>query len=303
MVQNGYYGDHLARTFRTDAKPPSVTRTLARATFAVTHFCCLDPPNEVTDTHGTQSAYSLAVHRRPLENYRLWIEGKPQPHDTRGVGAVTFFDLRQNKVALLRKPIDCMHYYIPRSALDYAAQQNGMPACGDLTTRFGANLTDPILNGISNTLFPATLHPEEVNELFFDYMILATLTHIATRYGEWSPTRTIAVGGLAPWQLRRAQQMIMGDLSGRLSLARIAAECKLSEGHFARAFAKSTGEPPHRWLMRRRIEQAKSLLLHSDTPIADIAQICGFADQSHLTRVFKSAVGASPARWRQQRRQ
>jgi len=225
MVQNGYYGDHLARTFRTDAKPPSVTRTLARATFAVTHFCCLDPPNEVTDTHGAQSAYSLAVHRRPLENYRLWIEGKPQPHETRGVGAVTVFDLRQNKVALLRKPIDCMHYYIPRSALDYAAQQNGMPACGDLTTRFGANLTDPILNGISNTLFPATLHPEEVNELFFDYMILATLTHVATRYGEWSPTRTIAVGGLAPWQLRRAQQMIMGDLSGRLSLARIAAEC------------------------------------------------------------------------------
>lgn len=302
MAYSGYYGSNLAQTFRLNTKPPTVTRTLERATFAVTHFSCEDPPDEVTASYGNQAAYSVAVHRRPLEDYRLWIGGQPQPHDVRGVGAVTFFDLRQEKHALLRSAIDCVHFFIPRSALDYAAAQGGLPDCGDLAAQLGANLDDPILRGIADALLPATQHPEQVNELFFDYMALATLTHLATRYGERRSPPKIVVGGLAPWQLRRAQEMIMSDLSGCIPMARIAAECKLSEGHFARGFTRSTGKPPHRWLMDRRIEATKKLLLYSDTPIAEIGQQCGFADQSHLTRVFKSAVGESPGRWRQQKR-
>ena len=94
----------------------------------------------------------------------------------------------------------------------------------------------------------------------------------------------------------------MADLAGREPLSHIAAACKISEGHFGRAFAKSTGKPPHKWLMERRIDEAKRVLRYSDVPIADIGQQCGFADQSHLTRVFRTMVGISPGRWRQQNR-
>ncbi len=302
MAQNGYYGTHLARTFKLDERPPTVVRKLERATFAVTHFSCSAPPNEITASYGNQAAYSVAVHRRPLEDYRLWIGGKPRPNEVRGVGAVTFFDLRQEKHALLRRPIDCVHFYIPRDALDQVAKQGGMPDCGDLTAEVGANLSDPVLAGIAGTLLPATHHPEQINELFLDYMAMATLTHLVARYGERRHAPRMVTGGLAPWQLRRAQEMLMSDLSGRIPMARIAEACRLSEGHFARAFVRSTGKPPHRWLVERRIEEAKRLLLQSDIPIAEIGQQCGFADQSHLTRVFRTATGATPARWRHQRR-
>jgi AraC-like DNA-binding protein len=83
-----------------------------------------------------------------------------------------------------------------------------------------------------------------------------------------------------------------------MPLARLAAECGLSVRHFARAFRQSTGVPPHRWLLRRRVERAAELLGNRALPLADIAIACGFADQSHFTRVFTALMGASPNTWR-----
>ena len=79
---------------------------------------------------------------------------------------------------------------------------------------------------------------------------------------------------------------------------RLAEECGLSPRHFARAFRQSTGVPPHRWLMRHRVQRAKELLRRQALSLADIALRCGFADQSHFTRVFSREVGFSPGQWR-----
>jgi transcriptional regulator GlxA family with amidase domain len=57
---------------------------------------------------------------------------------------------------------------------------------------------------------------------------------------------------------------------------------------------------PHKWLQLRRIQQAKTLLLESSIATAEIAVICGFADQSHLTRVFTRIVGTPPSGWRRE---
>src|SRR5436189_163530 len=78
-----------------------------------------------------------------------------------------------------------------------------------------------------------------------------------------------------------------------ISLPELARACKLSPGHFARAFRKMTGQPPHRWLMEQRIEKAKQLLVDSTLSLAQIALTCGFADQSHFTRVFAQLVQSS----------
>lgn len=105
-------------------------------------------------------------------------------------------------------------------------------------------------------------------------------------------------GGLAPWQERRAKEILLGDLQSPRPLSELARTCGLSGRHFLRLFKASTGAPPHRWLLRQRIERAKSLLESTSDPVSDVALACGFADQSHLTRVFRALVGASPAAWR-----
>lgn len=105
-------------------------------------------------------------------------------------------------------------------------------------------------------------------------------------------------GGLAPWQLRRAEVSMTENLSGQVPLSQLAEQCGVSVRHFARAFRQSTGLPPHQWLLNRRVERAKELLPNSRLSLSTVALACGFGSQSHFTRVFSQAVCMSPGLWR-----
>lgn len=105
-------------------------------------------------------------------------------------------------------------------------------------------------------------------------------------------------GGLAPWQMRRAEQLMNENLGVQVPLSRLAEQCGLSVRHFARAFRESTGVPPHRWRTNRRVERAKELLLSSGLSLSEVALACGFGNQSHFTRVFSATVCMSPGLWR-----
>ena len=59
--------------------------------------------------------------------------------------------------------------------------------------------------------------------------------------------------------------------------------------HFSRSFKQSTGLPPHQYILRRRIEHAKSLLKTNELGIAEIGQRLGFSDQSHFTLIFRNS--------------
>ncbi|SEF90673.1 AraC family transcriptional regulator [Bryocella elongata] len=107
-------------------------------------------------------------------------------------------------------------------------------------------------------------------------------------------------GGLAPWQRRRTMDLIERHLRGDLSLARLAAECRLSTSYFCRCFRTSFGTSVHQFVIRCRVEQARKLLLSSSLSLAEIATEAGFSDQAAFSRTFASSVGTSPARWRAQ---
>jgi AraC family transcriptional regulator len=114
--------------------------------------------------------------------------------------------------------------------------------------------------------------------------------------------RVVCHGGLAPWQVQLARQLLLGDLSAEHPVKQVAAHCGLSRSHFEKAFKVSVGTPPHRWLVRQRVQRATEMLEHTNDGIGSIAASCGFTDQSHFTRVFGAVVGSSPAAWRRQRR-
>jgi len=105
-------------------------------------------------------------------------------------------------------------------------------------------------------------------------------------------------GSLPAWKERRIKELMRSELSTKLSLRRLAAECDLSVRHFARAFSQSTGVTPHRYLLRLRLDKARELLLDPTLRLHEIAMTCGFADQSHFTRVFSASEKVSPGIWR-----
>ena len=115
-------------------------------------------------------------------------------------------------------------------------------------------------------------------------------------------SRATGQGGLAPWQVKLALGLLLRDSSPSHSLKQVAAHCGLSRSYFEKAFKVSVGTPPHRWLVRQRIERAGEMLERTNDSIGGIALSCGFTDQSHFTRVFRTVVGSSPAAWRRERK-
>jgi AraC family transcriptional regulator len=135
---------------------------------------------------------------------------------------------------------------------------------------------------------------------FVDSVALVFHAHVIRDYGGAPLSRSYAGTGLAPWQLRRINTFVDATLDTDPSIADLAEECRLSPGHFSRAFSRSVGTSPYKWLINRRIERAKTLLLGGADGLAQVALSCGFVDQSHFTRAFARSVGESPGRWRRQ---
>ncbi|MFC4034325.1 helix-turn-helix domain-containing protein [Streptomyces polygonati] len=79
------------------------------------------------------------------------------------------------------------------------------------------------------------------------------------------------------------------------ALARIA---HVSEAHFSRTFRATFGESPHRYLQRRRVERAMSLLRETDLRVTDICFQVGFGSPGTFSRTFRAIVGRSPRTYR-----
>jgi AraC family transcriptional regulator len=238
----------------------------------------------------------IHISRQPALN--LHFGGKHQHQGHISDTSFNFADLSTGPQCKIARPMDNFHLHIPRAALDDLAEEAGSPRIDRLHAPDGWDTTDLILESLKQTVLAATGNPGHVSQLFVDHMILALHTHCAGTYGGMRDAQRQRVGVLAPWQTRRAKELIAANLSKELSLTEIATECSLSTAHFSRAFKASTGTTPHGWLQTCRVQCAEELMRNSDLPLADIALQCGFADQSHFTRVFARIAGDTPGAWR-----
>lgn len=105
-------------------------------------------------------------------------------------------------------------------------------------------------------------------------------------------------GGLGPARLRRVKELVHAKIEDELTLVEMAQSVELSAAHFARMFRKSTGETPHQFVLRQRVERAKEMLCSSHTRIIDVAVACGFKTQEHFAQVFRQMCGLSPTEYR-----
>jgi AraC family transcriptional regulator len=194
-------------------------------------------------------------------------------------------------------PQDTLEVLLPRRTFDQVADRQGATRIKRLDLEAGLAADDSVLRHLGEGLEHALSAAEPTAAAAVDRIAEAMNVHLAQRYGGLQlaqPQR----GGLAPWQLRLAWEFFDRHLDGSAPLEGLARQCGLSLSHFSRAFRRSTGLAPHRWLVQRRLEVAKDMMLTEPVPLAQVAVACGFADQSHFTRTFASMIGLTPARWR-----
>lgn len=107
-----------------------------------------------------------------------------------------------------------------------------------------------------------------------------------------------AKGGISSAGVRRVLDYIETALDDDLSIVTLARVADYSPHFFARSFKKQVGQTLHQYVLQRRIERAKHLLLASDQVVGQIAAMSGFSSQSHLTSTFKRVFGVTPAAFR-----
>jgi AraC family transcriptional regulator len=295
---SGAYGHSLSSRFGVTNGPSFVKRGIKMAAMAVTEVKTDHATREVSGSIPVEDAFLVVLQLRDFPDHVAWERGRQSPVHSFRAGDVMLKNLLHEPTVLITEPLHFMDFYLPRSTLDAVADDASAPRIADLTYLPGEPIDDMVIRNLGQSLRGVFDKPEQANQLFLDHVMMAVATHVARTYGGMKEGARLARGGLAGWQESRAKEVLAAHLAGQVALQEVADACSLSVSHFSRAFRETTGLAPYQWLMRHRIEAAKSAMQDARLSLADIALACGFSDQSHFTRVFSKQMGISPGCWR-----
>ena len=130
--------------------------------------------------------------------------------------------------------------------------------------------------------------------LYLDSLAVSVAARLVRCHSSISAESEKPNGRLLGRRLKDVLSYIEDNLSQNLSLDDIAGVAGLSVSHFKGLFRESVGLPVHQYVIRRRVERAKSLLGEGKMPISQIALETGFAHQSHLAHHMRRLLGVSP---------
>jgi AraC family transcriptional regulator len=292
------YGRRLGKAVRVENAPAIVTRALRTADIAVTEIRCENPLPQMSDPIKQEDAFLIGLHLRDRPKWEYWEDGRRASVCDLRAGESCLHDLKREPRVFIDKPYHSLAFYLPRVALNEIADEANALRIRDLSYKPGVGVNDVTISRLGRLLLPALRHPDQTNPLFLDHVLLALGVHVAQTYGGMRPWARPARGGLAPWQERRATEILRANLIGGVALKEVARECGLSVGYFSHAFRRTLGVAPHKWLIEQRVVLSKEKLRDDGLSLSDVAAECGFSDQSHLTRAFRQTVGASPGAWR-----
>jgi AraC family transcriptional regulator len=165
----------------------------------------------------------------------------------------------------------------------------------DLGLLHDAYTDQPIARALCQKLWSLSEHPGAITDLRMDLISEQLVAYLAGRpeFGKQGQTR----GGLGTLELARVRAAAELENADVSDLARAAS---MPVRTFRRRFQMSFGMPPHKWLIKLRIERAKAMLTDSDVKLCHIAIDLGFASQAHFTDTFRWATGVTPGRFRRE---
>lgn len=140
-----------------------------------------------------------------------------------------------------------------------------------------------------------------LGSLYADTLAHTLTLHVLRYYSSLSSSKELPERGLSHEQLRLVRDFINDYLGNEIRLEELAALANSSPARFTKQFKRSTGLPPHQYVIQQRVERAKELLSRGELSIAQVSQAVGFFDQSHLVRHFKTWVGVTPKDYRESR--
>lgn len=294
--EEGLFGPRISRHF--GFRPGSVltVRSDEAVSAAITHLHCERLEPEASPTPPVEAAFSLMVQLAPLDWHELTLGSSLHFSGFVPAGAVSVVDLEERPKSRMSGRFDGVQFYVRRAALDDLCRDHRAYRVGRLSRPRAE--PDGAAMALTLLLLPHLRAPAPDSVLFVQHLTTAFLAHAIQAYGGVTFGDCPVRGGLAAWQEKRVKDLMRASLAQPLAIADLASECRLTDRYFAAAFKMSFGVPPHRYLTRMRLNEAKRLLRASDMSLIEVAEHCGFGSQSHLTRAFTQSIGYSPGTWR-----
>ncbi|MFM0295690.1 MULTISPECIES: AraC family transcriptional regulator [Paraburkholderia] len=202
------------------------------------------------------------------------------------------------------EPLSTVHLHIERSLIDSVADQMELGGSRELSLGDAMQFRDPLVAAMLAALHRAAADPAD-SRLYVDALVHALAAHLLQHYSRGRSTLSGSETGLpapperlVPRRIRRVTDYIRANLAGDLSISELAAQAGLSSFHFARVFRRETGEAPHQFVSRLRLEEAARLLRATDHTVLQIAIAVGFENASHFSVQFKRDYGVTPLAYR-----
>jgi AraC family transcriptional regulator len=220
----------------------------------------------------------MGVRRTELTEFR-YVAGEmilPHRHEGKWVGLMnaTYLQLSISDVALM------------------AASDR------EVELRMHRKFADPRLRGLVTAVHAEMVAGFPNGRLFLDSVEQAIAVALINGHAVGRRPAQIHRGGLGFARLRKIKELVDANMDDDLSLDEMAQSVELSTAHFARMFRKSTGETPHQFVLRQKIERAKAMLRDRATRVLDVAVACGFKTQQHFAQVFREVCGTTPTEYR-----
>jgi AraC family transcriptional regulator len=186
---------------------------------------------------------------------------------------------------------------IPTSLIDLGGEQLGLTSGTPIELRNVFEVRDTLIERIGLIIINELESPEHASQpLIVDHLCTALTAHLLRRYnGIGSNEQATLPSGLSRFELARITEYVDANMGRPIGLAELAALVNVSRFHFARLFKRSTGNTAITFVERIRIRRSQALIVDTDIPLAEIALLTGFADQSHFTRRFHRYIGCTPA--------
>ena len=238
----------------------------------------LYPRNTVLPRHAHPHSYITFVIEGALEEFHTIGKFTCRP------GAVRFLPAGEAHEIRIESRLRCLHVSTDPATLHGLDRHSMVPQ------------TPSEINGLTATWLANRLYAEfsrddSASAIAVEGLVLEILA-------EFARSQVKSGSMLVPRWLQQATDIVESRFLERLSLAGIAAEVGVHYVHLSRQFHKYNRCTIGELIRRRRVQHASHLLAHSLTPLAEIALICGFSDQSHLSFLFKRYMGVSPSKFR-----
>jgi len=194
-----------------------------------------------------------------------------------------------------------LHFrYLSVGISDAALTAAADGASGEVELRRADNLVDARLRALVEAVNAERIAGFPSGRLFLDSVEQALAVALVNGYAVRHRFVQTHRGGLGCARLRRIKEFVDAKMEDELTLCEMAQSVELSTSHFSRMFRKSTGEAPHQFVLRHRVERAKEMLRAAEARVLDVAVACGFKTQQHFARVFRQMCGVSPTEYRQE---